>query len=391
MIIGALGCNLAWGIIDGVFYVIGCLSERGRSNTALRALRKAADAEEAQGIIAEAIPPALTSILPPLELQAMRQKLSQLPELPPYLRFTKSDLRGAFRDLLACFPVHVSSRDSLHFHPRSPGGLAHFKWSYHRDAVSDRPCVRLLSWAAASVVDGPLGGRFWSNVRRNRNSPRRMNTNQPIGALAVLVFLGNQVLAQEPSTSPSTESAGANTKQWSFSFTADGYVVPHGRSYVNPSLAVDHQRLHLEMRYDYEDLETGSLWVGYKFSAGHTLVLEATPMIGGVFGNATGVAPGYEFSLSYKKLELYSQGEYVFDTRDRAGSFFYAWPQLTYSPLDWLNFGLVAQRIKAYHTALDVQRGLFVGFSHEQVHFTTYLFNLGWTEPSVVFEFGVKF
>jgi len=218
-----------------------------------------------------------------------------------------------------------------------------------------------------------------------------MNTTQPIGALAVLVLLGNQVLAQESSTSLSTDSTGANTKQWSFSFTADGYVVPHDRFYVNPNLAVDHQWLHLEARYNYEDLETGSLWVGYNFSAGHKLVLEATPMIGGVFGRTTGVAPGYEVSLSYKKLELSGQGEYVFDTRDRAGSFFYVWPQLTYSPLDWLSFGLVAQRIKAYHTALDVQRGLFVGFSHKQVHFTTYVFNLGWTEPTLVFEFGVKF
>jgi hypothetical protein len=210
-------------------------------------------------------------------------------------------------------------------------------------------------------------------------------------ACLTLVLLGNQVLAQEPSTSPSADSAAANTNQWSFSFTADGYVVPHGRSYVNPNLAADHQWLHLEVRYNYENLETGSLWVGYNFSAGHKLVLQATPMIGGVFGNTTGVAPGYEFSLSYKKLTLSGQGEYVFDTRDRSGSFFYAWPQLTYSPRDWLNFGLVAQDTKTYHTALGVQRGLFLGFSHKQVHFTTYEFNLGWTEPTLVFEFGVKF
>ena len=95
MLIGALGCNLAWGIIDGVFYLMGCLSERARSNAALRALSKAADAEEAQGIIAEAIPPALTSILPPVELQTMRYRLSQLPAPPPYARLTKDDLLGA--------------------------------------------------------------------------------------------------------------------------------------------------------------------------------------------------------------------------------------------------------------------------------------------------------
>ena len=31
MILGALGCNLAWGVIDGVLYLLGCLSERGRN------------------------------------------------------------------------------------------------------------------------------------------------------------------------------------------------------------------------------------------------------------------------------------------------------------------------------------------------------------------------
>src|SRR5678809_1467351 len=38
MLIGAIGCNLAWGIIDGVFYLMGCLNERAIGIRALRAL-----------------------------------------------------------------------------------------------------------------------------------------------------------------------------------------------------------------------------------------------------------------------------------------------------------------------------------------------------------------
>ena len=30
MLIGALGCNLAWGIIDGILYLMGCLAEKGQ-------------------------------------------------------------------------------------------------------------------------------------------------------------------------------------------------------------------------------------------------------------------------------------------------------------------------------------------------------------------------
>ena len=49
---------------------------------------------------------------------------------------------------------------------------------------------------------------------------------------------------------------------------------------------------------------TGSVWVGYNFSAGKKLVLNVTPMIGGVFGRTTGVGPGCELSLSYWKLKM---------------------------------------------------------------------------------------
>lgn len=108
-------------------------------------------------------------------------------------------------------------------------------------------------------------------------------------------------------------------------------------------------------------------------------------------GNTTGIAPGYEFSLTYSKLSFSSSGEYVFDTKDKSGSFFYSWPELTYSPVDWLQVGLVAQRTKAYHTTLDTQRGFLVGLSHKNLSFTTYIFNPGWTRPTVVLEAGVNF
>ena len=42
-------------------------------------------------------------------------------------------------------------------------------------------------------------------------------------------------------------------------------------------------------------------------------------MLGGVFGDTTGIAPGYKGSLSWWKLELYSEGEYVFDAGEHFG------------------------------------------------------------------------
>ena len=48
MLIGALGCNLAWGIIDAVFYLMGCLAEKHRGLATFRAVRDARDPEQAR-------------------------------------------------------------------------------------------------------------------------------------------------------------------------------------------------------------------------------------------------------------------------------------------------------------------------------------------------------
>ena len=166
--------------------------------------------------------------------------------------------------------------------------------------------------------------------------------------------------------------------------------MPDGPSYVSPDFSADHSWLHLEARYNYEALETGSLWVGYNFSAGKKLVLDLTPMVGGVFGNLNGVAPGYLFTLTYKRVQLSSDGEYVFDVKQR-NSFFYSWDQLTYSPLNWLQVGLVSQRTRVYQTGLDWQRGVLVGFTYKKVNFATNVFNFGWTTPTEVLSLGINF
>jgi len=218
-----------------------------------------------------------------------------------------------------------------------------------------------------------------------------MRLRQSLAALAALVLLAGSASGQVPSGSKTDSSGSSASNPWTFSLTAAGYVIPHSESFVSPTATADREWLHLEARYNYENLQTGSIWVGYNFSVGHRLVFEATPMIGGVFGNTTGVAPGYEVSLSYKRIELSSSGEYVFDTKNRKGSYFYSWPQLTYSPIDWFHLGFVSQRTKSYHTSFDDQPGLLIGFSHKKADFTTYIFNPGSSDTSLVLELRWSF
>ncbi len=217
----------------------------------------------------------------------------------------------------------------------------------------------------------------------------------------LLAFLcGSQLFAQTEGDTTPTSPAPANTapvntaappNPWEFNLSVSGNDVPNGQSYVSPTLTADRDTLHLEARYNYEALETGSLWVGYNLSVGEKLVLEATPMIGGVFGNVNGIAPGLEVTATYKKLQLYSANEYIFDTTTKAGNFFYTWTQLTYSPLPWFMAGYVVQRTRAYTTTLNIQRGLLVQVTHKKVTFSTQIFNIGETDPVLMLALGYSF
>jgi len=199
-------------------------------------------------------------------------------------------------------------------------------------------------------------------------------------------------LAGAQTTAPRTETtADPTADQWSLSLNIAGYIVPHDRSYASPTFSADRAQLHFGARYNYEDKETGSLWAGYNLETGNTVAFRLTPMLGAVFGNTAGVAPGYLAGLTWKRLDLSTEGEYVFDLKEQSGSFFYSWMELSYSPREWCRVGLVAQRTKAYHTDLDIQRGILAGFSYKKTSFTTYIFNAGWTDPTVVFSLGFEF
>jgi VIT1/CCC1 family predicted Fe2+/Mn2+ transporter len=104
MLVGALGCNIAWGIIDGLLYLMGCLAERSRALKLLRALRSAADALQVQRVFA-LVTPQLASVLEPPELLAIQQRARQLPEPPARAHLHAQDWRGAASVFLLVFLI----------------------------------------------------------------------------------------------------------------------------------------------------------------------------------------------------------------------------------------------------------------------------------------------
>ena len=111
MLIGALGCNLAWGVIDGGMYLMARLNERGRKLLALRGVRNAVELNIARQAIADALPPVLASLLPQEQIEMMRLKLQQMPEPPVYPQLMLQDGLGAIAVcllvFLSTFPVIV--------------------------------------------------------------------------------------------------------------------------------------------------------------------------------------------------------------------------------------------------------------------------------------------
>jgi hypothetical protein len=80
MLIGALGCNLAWGIIDAILFLMTALAERSEGLRAWQAVRASNNPEAGREAIARAMPPVIASMLTRDELEALRGRLQALPD-----------------------------------------------------------------------------------------------------------------------------------------------------------------------------------------------------------------------------------------------------------------------------------------------------------------------
>jgi hypothetical protein len=105
MLIAALGCNLAWGLVDAVMYLVRTVTDRGRSLTLALAVRAAANAETGRKLIARTLSRVGAVVVSEAEIEAIRARIAALTSLParPTLRW--DDLLAA----VAIFLIVVAS------------------------------------------------------------------------------------------------------------------------------------------------------------------------------------------------------------------------------------------------------------------------------------------
>jgi hypothetical protein len=103
MLVAAIGCNIAWGFVDAVMYVLRTLVSRAREATFARAVRAASRPELAHRLIASQVGP-MAAGLDASGLERVRQWIVDQPPLPAGRVHMKwQDLRGAVGIFLLVF------------------------------------------------------------------------------------------------------------------------------------------------------------------------------------------------------------------------------------------------------------------------------------------------
>jgi hypothetical protein len=109
MMVTALGCNLAWGLVDAVMYLVRTITDRERARNLVRSVRAAADAATGRKLIEQSLSPIVPGLVSAAEIEAVRARLVALPTMPEQPHLDSDDLLAALGIFLivvaATFPV----------------------------------------------------------------------------------------------------------------------------------------------------------------------------------------------------------------------------------------------------------------------------------------------
>ncbi|WP_444813108.1 hypothetical protein [Variovorax saccharolyticus] len=109
MFVAALGCNLAWGLVDAVMYLVRTVANRGRWLTLVRSVRAAPDEQAGRAVLARSLSPDVAGLFSAVEVEAIRVRILAQPALPARPTLGWGDLRAAAAVfgfvVVATFPV----------------------------------------------------------------------------------------------------------------------------------------------------------------------------------------------------------------------------------------------------------------------------------------------
>jgi len=134
--------------------------------------------------------------------------------------------------------------------------------------------------------------------------------------------------------------------------------------------------MYTEMRYNYEELKTASLYLGKSFNANGSIESSFTPAAGIVVGKYTGASMALNTEVSYRNIFFNSQAQYTISAEKTSNNFYYNWSDLYYMSLPWLFTGFTMQQTGMYNTTMKTEAGLLMGFTKGKWTIPVYLFNV---------------
>jgi hypothetical protein len=102
MLVGAIGCCLAWGLIDGAMYLLSVRAEKAIAGQAF-ATARGASPDAAREAIIEAMPPVIARVLDSDDIERLRQRLVAIEPDPGALVLSRQDWLAAVAVFLLVF------------------------------------------------------------------------------------------------------------------------------------------------------------------------------------------------------------------------------------------------------------------------------------------------
>lgn len=135
------------------------------------------------------------------------------------------------------------------------------------------------------------------------------------------------------------------------------------------------KNFYAEARYNYEDVNTASIYAGYNFKGGKKMEFTVTPMTGVVFGKYSGVSTAVNTEIDYKGFNFCSQLQYTTNTKNNMENFFYNWAEMSHSFLKKIYGGISIQQTMLYKNRMTTEAGLLLGFSSGKITVPLYVFS----------------
>lgn len=99
----ALGCNVAWGFVDAIMYLMNVALERGHSILIFKKILQAKTHEQSRGVLKDEFQPLLTSLMTDEELNQMSDRLKKLPEPSKKHLLSWMDIKAGVQIFLLVF------------------------------------------------------------------------------------------------------------------------------------------------------------------------------------------------------------------------------------------------------------------------------------------------